>query len=96
MCEHLGQAATDTMGRGLKTTMDWRASFGRDPAVSSEHFAENSFQADTSRGGGSEVGHRRNSLLQRHVAREAKTHNCLFSHRIIRDAPMRMELADGC
>lgn len=96
MCEHLGQAATETMGRCLKATMDWSVRLGRDPAVVGEHFTEKCLQANTSRGGGSEVSPRRNSLLQRHIALRATMHICQFSHRIIRYAQMHMELAHDC
>ena len=48
MCEHLGQAATETMGRDLKTTVDWSLRFGRNTAVIGEHFAASCFQSNAS------------------------------------------------
>ena len=96
MCEHLGQAATETMGMDLKTTVDWRLRFGRNTAVIGEHFAASCFQSNASRGGGSEGSRRCYSQLQRHVARGATMHLSPFNRQIIRYAPMQMELAHGC
>lgn len=67
MCEHLGQAATETMGRDFKTTVDWSALFGRDLAVIGEQFAESCLQASTSQGVGSGRSRRCNSLIQRQL-----------------------------
>lgn len=96
MREHLGQAATETMGRDLNTTADWTARFGRDPAVIGEHFAESCLQANPTRGGGSEGSQRCNSLPQGHVARGPTMKLGPFNRQIIRYAPIQMELAHGC
>ena len=67
MCEHLGQAATGTMGRDFKTTMDWSALYRRDLAVMGEHLAESCLRSNVSRGGGSGRSRRWNSLMQRQL-----------------------------
>ena len=68
MCEHLSQAATETMGRDLEPTVDWSARFGRDQAIIGEHFPASCLQANTARGGGQEGSRRRDSLMQRRLA----------------------------
>ena len=67
MCEHLDQAATETMGRDLEPTVDWSARFGRNQAIIGERFAESCLQANTARGAGREGSRRRNSLMQRQL-----------------------------
>lgn len=95
MCKHLGQAATGTMGRDFKTTMDWKARFGRDPAVS-EEAAEVALQSNFARAFGSDDSQMCVLLVCRYTAPGAKVTICQSDHRTVRYAPMHVELAHDC